>query len=414
MAIVKPFQAVRPNPHLAHRVAALPYDVMSREEAKELAAGNPYSFLHVSRSEIDLEDTVKPYEPVVYQKASANLKEMINTGVLIQDQVPAYYIYRQIMNGRAQTGIVACASIDEYTGNIIKKHEFTRPEKEIDRINHFDYCNANTEPVFFAYRSRIEIQNIIQQWTLTHQPVYDFTTEDGISHMLWVLDDIEKVKALEAYFKKVDYLYIADGHHRTASAAKVGLKRREQNPHYIGTEEFNYFMTVIFPDEELLIMDYNRVVKDLNGLTTEAFLDQVKQFFDLSPYEEQGPCKPTERHSFGMYLAEGWYRLTAKEAIINENDPVERLDVSILQKNLLQPILGIENPRTDKRIDFVGGIRGLKELERRVATDMKVAFSLYPPSMEELLAIADAGEVMPPKSTWFEPKLRGGLFIHLL
>lgn len=414
MAVVKPFLGVRPNPDLAHRVAALPYDVMNRQEAKKLAEGNPHSFLHVSRSEIDLGEEVSPYDTEVYQKASENLKQMIAKGVLIQDQIPVYYIYRQIMNGRAQTGIVACASIDEYINDIIKKHEYTRPEKEVDRINHFDYCDANTEPVFFAYRANGDIQNIIQQWTRDHQPVYDFTTEDEITHVLWVLDDPEKVTSLEKLFKAVDYLYIADGHHRTASAVKIGLKRREENPNYLGTEEFNYFMTVIFPDEELLIMDYNRVVKDLNGFTSSEFLEKAKVSFEVDQCQGKEPFKPTERHTFGMFLEGSWYKLTAKEEIINEEDPVERLDVSILQRNLLHSILGIENPRTDKRIDFVGGIRGLKELERRVEEDMEVAFALHPPSMEELLSIADAGEVMPPKSTWFEPKLRSGLFIHLL
>lgn len=414
MATVKPFKGVRPDPALAHLVAALPYDVMNRREAKEMAAGNPHSFLHVSRSEIDLDENINPYDPVVYEKAAVNLKEMMATGVLLQDDTPCYYLYRQIMDGRAQTGIVACASIDEYMNDTIKKHEFTRPEKEVDRINHFDYCNANTEPVFFAYRSTPEISKVVDHWVANHAPVYDFTTEDGISHILWVVNDPEQVQALEEHFKKVQYLYIADGHHRTASAVKIGLKRREENPNYTGDEEFNFFMTVIFPDDELMIMDYNRVVKDLNGLTPEEFLDKVALSFDIEKVEGTEPFKPTARHTFGMYLENQWYCLTAKEAIIDETDYVERLDVSILQKNLLHPILGIENPRTDKRIDFVGGIRGLKELERRVAEDMTVAFALYPPSMEELFAIADVGEVMPPKSTWFEPKLRSGLFIHLL
>lgn len=414
MAIVKPFKGIRPNPSLADKVAALPYDVMNREEAKQMAEGNPYSFLHVSRSEIDLDENVNPYDKVVYEKAAENLKKMISEGVMIQDQQPVYYIYRQIMNGRAQTGIVACSSIDEYQNDIIKKHEYTRPEKEVDRINNFDYCNANTEPVFFAYRSTEEISNLINQWIDAHKPVYDFTTDDNITHILWVIDDPQKVNTIEEMFKKVQYLYIADGHHRTASAVKVGLKRREENPNYTGDEEFNFLMTVIFPDDELLIMDYNRVVKDLNGLTTESYLEEVAKVFDVEEWKGEGPYHPEARHTFGMYLENKWYKLTAKPTIINEDDQVERLDVSILQKNLLHPILGIENPRTDKRIDFVGGIRGLKELERRVSKDMKVAFSMYPPSMEELFDIADVGEVMPPKSTWFEPKLRSGLFVHEL
>jgi len=414
MAVVKPFKGLRPNPEVADKVAALPYDVMNREEAKKMAEGNPYSFLHVSRSEIDLADSVDPYSSEVYEKASENLKNMAKEGIMIQDKEPRYYIYRQIMEGRAQTGLVACSSIDEYLNDIVKKHEFTRPEKEVDRINNFDYCNANTEPVFFTYRAQKEISDTTNKWVQDHKPVYDFTSEDGITHILWVIDDASVIGSLEEMFKKVSYLYIADGHHRTASAVKVGLKRREENPNYKGDEAFNFVMTVIFPDEELMIMDYNRVVKDLNGLTKEEFLSKAGEVFEIEEYKGEGQYKPVERHTFGMFLEDKWYKLTAKGHVVDESDIVERLDVSILQKNLLHPILGIENPRTDKRIDFVGGIRGLKELERRTHVDMKIAFALYPPSMEELFAIADIGEVMPPKSTWFEPKLRSGLFVHLL
>ena len=414
MAVVKPFKGLRPNPSVADKVAALPYDVMNREEAKRMAEGNPNSFLHVSRSEIDLDDSVDPYSTVVYEKASENLKKMATEGIMIQDNEPRYYIYRQVMDGRAQTGLVACSSIDEYLNDIVKKHEFTRPEKEVDRINNFDYCNANTEPVFFTYRAQKEISDTTNKWIQDHNPVYDFTSEDGISHVLWVIDDASVISSLENMFKNVQYLYIADGHHRTASAVKVGLKRREENPNYTGHEAFNFVMTVIFPDDELMIMDYNRVVKDLNGLAKEEFLGRIGEAFCFEEYKGEGQYKPTERHTFGMFLEGKWYKLTAKGHVVDESDIVERLDVSILQKNLLQPILGIENPRTDKRIDFVGGIRGLKELERRAQVDMKVAFALYPPSMDELFAIADIGEVMPPKSTWFEPKLRSGLFVHLL
>lgn len=414
MAVVRPFRGVRPNPELAHKVAALPYDVMNREEAKKMAEGNPYSYLHVSRSEIDLDDSVNPYDKIVYEKANETLKRFKAEGIMIQDDKPVYYIYRQIMDGRPQTGIVACSSIDEYVNDTIKKHEFTRPVKEEDRINHFDYCNADTEPVFFAYRSKAEIQELIYNWIENHKPVYDFKSVDGIEHILWVIDDEEVIKGIEENFKTVDYLYIADGHHRTASAAKVGLKRREQYPNYKGDEEFNFLMTVIFPDEELLIMDYNRVVQDLNGLSSEEFLAKISEKFTVEEAQGTEPYKPEARHTFGMFLDGKWYKLTAKSEIVDETDMVERLDVAILQKNLLQPLLGIENPRTDKRIDFVGGIRGLKELERRTQVDMKVAFALYPPSMEELFAIADVGEVMPPKSTWFEPKLASGLFVHEL
>lgn len=414
MAIVRPFKGIRPQPELADKVASLPYDVMNREEAKEMAKGNPYSFLHVGRSEIDLDDSVDAYDPKVYETARRNLDKMIEDGILFQDEQPMFYIYRQIMDGRVQTGIVGCTSIDDYMNDIIKKHEFTRPEKEVDRINNFDYCDANTEPIFLTYKSNKEINTIVNDWIKFHKPVYNFTTDDGITHIVWVIDNQDLVNKIQKIFADIDYLYIADGHHRSASSVKVGLKRREQNPNYTGYEEFNFFMSVIFPDEDLFIMDYNRVVKDLNGLTKEEFLDKVKEKFEVEVYEGEGQYKPERKHTFGMYLDNTWYKLTAKEGTYDDNDPVDRLDVSILQKNLLHPILGIENPRTDKRIDFVGGIRGLGELEKRVAQDMTVAFSMYPTTIDDLISIADAGEVMPPKSTWFEPKLRSGLFVHRL
>lgn len=414
MAIVRAFQAIRPTQELADKVAALPYDVMNSEEAREMVKGNPYSFLHVDKSEVDLDPAIDLYDTRVYEKARDNLYGMIKDGVFIGDSQPSLYIYRQVMDGRVQTGVVGCCSIDEYINNIIKKHEFTRADKEQDRINHVDYCDANTGPIFLTYRHVDAIDEIVNGWVENHRPVYDFVAEDGIAHIVWVIDDGATVARLTGLFKGVDYLYIADGHHRTASAVKVGLKRRAENPNYTGEEEFNYFLSVIFPDQDLYIMDYNRVVKDLNGNSSEEFMKKVGEKFTIAPYTGEGQYKPAEKHTFGMFLDGKWYRLTAQEGTYDPKDPVDRLDVSIMQNNLLRPILGIEDPRTDKRIDFIGGIRGLKELERRVNGGMKVAISMYPTTIDDLMAIADAGQVMPPKSTWFEPKLRSGLFIHKL
>ncbi|WZL71559.1 DUF1015 family protein [Clostridiaceae bacterium 35-E11] len=414
MAIIKPFKGIRPAPKLAAKVSSLPYDVMNREEAKKMAHNNPYSFLHVGRSEIDLDDCIDAYDKKVYEKAQDNLTKMIEQEILIQDEKPLYYIYRQIMDGRTQTGIVGCTSIDDYMNDIIKKHEFTRTEKEQDRINHFDHCNANTEPIFLTYRTSITINNILNSWIEANQPIYEFTSDDHITHIVWVIDSENIIRTITEAFADIQYLYIADGHHRAASAVKVGLKRRETNPDFLGTEEFNYFLSVLFADDDLFVMDYNRVVKDLNGLTIQAFLDKVSEHFKIEIHKDSGAYRPTKKHTFGMFLNETWYTLTTKKGSYKENDPMDQLDVSILQNNLLQPVLGIQDPRTDKRIDFVGGIRGLAELERRVKSDMKVAFSLYPPTMDDLFSIADAGKVMPPKSTWFEPKLRSGLFIHSL
>lgn len=413
MSVVRPFKAIRPRQDLADKVAALPYDVMNSDEAREMVKDDPYSFLHVDKAEVDLDPSIDLYDKKVYEKASENLNKMIADNVLIEDEKPCLYIYRQLMDGRAQTGIVACASIDDYINNIIKKHEHTRADKEQDRINHVDYCDANTGPIFLTYRSEDEINAIVEEWT-SKKAVYDFVSEDGIAHMVWVIDDQPTIEKLQALFQNVDYLYIADGHHRSASAVKVGQMRRKENAAFNGEEEFNFFLSVIFPDKDLYIMDYNRVVKDLNGLSTADFMDQVAKKFDISKYTEEGPCKPAAKHSFGMYLEGQWYLLKAKEGIFDSNDPVDRLDVSILQNNVLMPLLGIDDPRTNKRIDFVGGIRGLKELERRVEEGMKVAFSMYPTTIQDLIDIADAGKVMPPKSTWFEPKLRSGLFVHKL
>ncbi len=413
MAVVKAFKAVRPKKELASNVAALPYDVMNSDEAREMVNNNPYSFLHVDKAEIDLDPSVNIYDKKVYEKAKENLYNMIKDEVLIQEQEECLYIYRQIMNGRVQTGLVACTSIDDYINDVIKKHEHTRADKEQDRINHVDYCDANTGPIFLTYRNKDEITEIIDKWT-KKEPVYVFTSEDGISHIVWVINCKDTINKLCSLFQDVDYLYIADGHHRAASAVKVALMRRSENPEYDGKEEFNYFLSVIFPDKDLYIMDYNRVVKDLNGLSTEKYMLKVSEKFEISLYEGEGQYKPSSKHTYGMYLDGKWYCLKAKEGTYNAKDPVDRLDVSILQNNLLDPILGIKDPRTDKRIDFVGGIRGLKELEKRVENGMKVAFSMYATTIEDLMDIADAKKVMPPKSTWFEPKLRSGLFIHKL
>ena len=414
MATVKAFRAIRPAPELAHKVAALPYDVMDSIEAREMVKGNPYSFLHVDKAEIDLDPSIDLYDKRVYEKARDNLREMIKNGVFQQDEKNCLYIYKQVMKGRVQTGLVGCTSIDDYMNNIIKKHEYTRADKEQDRINHVDYCNANTGPIFLTYRASKEINEIVDNWMADHKPVYDFVSDDGIGHTVWVIDGDDAIQRLEERFRAVDYLYIADGHHRSASAVKVGLKRRESFPDYKGDEEFNFFLSVLFPDEQLYIMDYNRVVKDLNGNSAEEFLKKVGEKFDIEEYTGEGQFRPTVRHTFGMYMDGKWYKLTAKAGTYNEEDPVDRLDVSIMQNNLLDPVLGIKDPRTDKRIDFVGGIRGLGELERRVNAGMKVAFSMCPTTIKDLMSIADAGKVMPPKSTWFEPKLRSGLFIHEL
>jgi len=414
MAIVKPFKGIRPKKEHVQDVASLPYDVMNREEAKNMAKGNPNSFLHVVRAEIDLDDSVDIHSEEVYKTARKNLDKFLEEEVLKQDEQDNFYIYRQVMNGRVQTGLVSCTSIDDYENDIIKKHEFTRPEKEKDRINNFDYCDANTAPIFLSYRKNDKINQIINNWIKFHMPVYNFKSEDDVTHIVWVIDDKDKIKNLTNLFDSVQYLYIADGHHRTASSYKVGLKRREANPNYTGEEEFNYFMSVIFPDEDLFIMDYNRVVKDLNGNSEEEFMSKVEEKFHVDRYRHNAPYKPLNKHTFGMYLGDEWYKLTAKEGTFDSKDPVKSLDASILQDNLLRPVLGVENPRTSDKIDFIGGIRGLKELEKRVKEGMKVAFSMYPVTIENLMKVADTGNVMPPKSTWFEPKLSSGLFVHRL
>lgn len=409
MAQIRPFKAYRPCQGMEERIAALPYDVYNRAEACEVVKKNPESFLAIDRAETQFPENVDTYAPCVYEKADQMLREKIREGKFVQDPTPCFYLYELTMDGNSQTGVVACASIDDYRNNVIRKHENTRADKEEDRIRHVDTCSMQTGPIFLAYRAEDELKNKIAE-IKKQAPVYDFVSEDGIGHRVWVISDKVDVAMIEASFAEIPATYIADGHHRCASAVKVGQKRREQHPDYTGKEEFNYFLSVIFPDEELRILDYNRVVKDLNGMDTVTFLSRIEDDFQV---EKKGsiPYRPEKKGTFGMYLEDEWYCLTAREKI-RSTDAVEGLDVSLLQNHLLEPILGIQDPKTDKRIDFVGGIRGLGELERRVHTDMKVAFSMYPTSIAELFAVADAGRLMPPKSTWFEPKLRSGLFLH--
>ncbi len=411
MAIVKPFKCVRPNTEVVSRVAALPYDVYNRKEACEVVAKEPLSFLKIDRAETQFPDDVSTYDDRVYAKAKEMLDAEIADGTFVVDDVASYFVYELTMDGRAQTGIVACSSIDDYQNGIIKKHENTREEKELDRIRHVDTTNAQTGPIFLAYRENAVITEVVNK-VKCGAPLYDFVADDDVRHAVWMISDPAEVKTIEEAFASIPNTYIADGHHRCASAVKVGLKRRQENPNYDGTEEFNYFLSVLFPDEQLYIMDYNRVVKDLNGLSKEDFLKAVGEKYDVE-FKGSEPFKPVNKGEVGMYLSDGWYALKAKPELLSD-DPVKGLDVSILQDNVLGPILGIGDPRTDSRIDFIGGIRGLKELEKRVASDMTVGFAMHPTSIQELFNVADANRLMPPKSTWFEPKLRSGLFIHSL
>lgn len=411
MAEIRPFAAYRPAPGSEKKIAALPYDVYNRSEACEEVRKNPESFLSIDRAETGFDDSVDTYSPEVYERAANLLRKWITEGRFVKDEKPCYYLYEQVMGERNQTGIVACASIDDYLNNVIKKHENTRADKELDRIHHVDACNMQTGPIFLAYRGNAVLKGIIEM-VKEENPVCSFTSGDGIGHRVWVIEDEEMISIIYEEFSRIPAIYIADGHHRCASAVKVGLKRREKHPGYTGEEEFNYFLSVLFQDEELHIMDYNRVVKDLNGLTVEEFLEKLSKNFTVTRIGSRA-FQPKEKGTFGMYLEDVWYKLTASGEIRSE-DAVKGLDVSLLQDYLLEPVLGISDPKTDSRIDFVGGIRGLKELERRVHTDMKVAFSMYPTSMKELENVADEGMLMPPKSTWFEPKLRSGLFLHEL
>lgn len=408
MAIIRPFECVRPNEKVAERVAALPYDVYNRQEACEVVKKEPLSFLRIDRAETQFDSSVDTYAPEVYQKAKELLEGAIADGTFVTDTDRCYYIYELTMNGRTQTGIVACASIDDYQNNVIKKHENTRADKELDRITHVDTCSAQTGPIFLAYRANSVINAEVDK-AKEKQSLYDFVSDDGIRHQVWKISEKGAVDTIKEAFETIGAIYIADGHHRAASAVKVGLKRRQENPNYTGNEEFNYFLSVLFPDEQLMILPYNRVVKDLNGYSEEEFKKVVSEKFDIAESDVQ--VMPEKKGAFGMYLGKKWYLLTAKEAILSD-DPVDGLDVAVLQDNLLEPLLAIKDPKTDKRIDFVGGIRGLDELEKRCNEDCVLAFSMYPTSISELFDVADAGRLMPPKSTWFEPKLRSGLFIH--
>lgn len=410
MAEIRPFVCVRPAEELASRVAALPYDVYNRQEAKEEVQREPLSFLKIDRAETNFDDSVDTYAPEVYQKAKELLQKDKQEGVYITDEDRSYYIYQLVMDGRPQTGLVACSSVDDYMNHVIKKHENIREDKEIDRITHVDTCSAQTGPIFLAYRSDKGIHDIVASYVENETPIYDFTAVDGIAHRVWKIAKKEDVDAIYKAFQNIQQIYIADGHHRAASAVKVGLKRRQENPGYTGEEEFNYFLSVLFPHDELRILDYNRTVKDLNGRSLTQFLEEISKNFIVEKAE--GQVRPEKKGTFGMYTEGQWYHLTAKPELFEGKDAVGSLDVSVLQDYLLGPVLGIGDPRMDQRIDFIGGIRGLSELEKRADSDMKISFSMYPTSITELFDVADQELLMPPKSTWFEPKLRSGLFIH--
>ena len=411
MARVEPFRGWRPRLDVCVQVASPPYDVVSSAEARAMAADNPLSFLHVVKPEIDLEPGVDLYAPEVYAKGAENLRRLVDDGVLLREQSPAFYLYRQRMGKHVQTGLVAGASVDEYEADLIKKHEHTRQVKEDDRTRHVDTLDANTGPVFLTYRARPEIDGLVAE-IAERTPTYDFTASDGIQHVLWVVDEPADRDGLVEAFREVPELYVADGHHRSAAGTRIRALRREANPGHTGEEPYNFFLSVIFPDNQMMIMDYNRVVRDLNGLDPDRFIEGVRVRFEVEVIAEGRP--PAAKY-FGMYLGDRWYRLRAREDSYPAQDPVRSLDVAILQENLLAPVLGIGDPRSDERIDFVGGIRGLAELERRVdGGDWAVAFALNPTSIDQLFAVADAGLVMPPKSTWFEPKLRSGLIVRPL
>lgn len=413
MSIVKPFKALRPLPKDAEKIASPPYDVLNSDEARIIAKANPMTFLTVNKPEIDLAEGTDVYSKEVYLKGAENLKKMISKGIMKQDDKECFYIYKQLMGEHEQYGLVALASVEEYDNDQIKKHEFTRPEKEDDRVNHMDSLNAQVGPVFLTYKSRPELDKLISKITSGKAEI-GFVADDEIEHTIWVVNKEEDIKEIQDNFKKVEALYVADGHHRSAAASRICKMRKDKNPDHTGEESYNYFLNVIFPDNQMYIMDYNRVVKDLNGLSKDEFIDKIYDNFSI---RRLGPAgfKPMEAHVFVMYFEKEYYLLEALEGSFDKNDPVGRLDVSILQENLLAPVLAIGDPRKDKRIDFVGGIRGLEGLTERVDSgEMAIAFALFPTSIEELMAIADAGKVMPPKSTWFEPKLRSGLFVHLL
>lgn len=412
MTLIRPFAGLRPATDRAADVAAPPYDVLNTEEARIRAEGKPWSFLHISKPEIDLPAGTDPYSDEVYAKARENFDRMCEQGVLLQDPQPAYYLYELTMGNHTQTGLVAAASVADYDTNRIRKHEFTRPDKEDDRVRQVSVLSAQTGPVFLTYRHHPEIDAIVKQVTAGGAEV-DVTADDGVRHRLWTVTDGEDIETITRVFDAMDCLYIADGHHRSAAASRVAAQRKADNPDHNGNEPYNYFLSVIFPDNQMQILDYNRVVKDLRGLEPEQFVAAIRNDFEVTA--EDKPVKPAKAHEFGMYLKGQWYRLKIKDERVPQDDPVARLDVSLLANHLIGPLLGVDDPRRDKRIDFVGGIRGLKELEKRVDSgEMEVAFSLFPTSLADLMAVADAGEVMPPKSTWFEPKLADGLVSHLL
>lgn len=413
MAVFRAFKALRPTKEKAAAVAALPYDVVNREEAAAIGKENPDSFLHVDRAEMDLPAETDLYDVKVYQKAKENLHKMEETGVLVQDHKPCYYIYELVRKGKVQTGIAGCASIDDYLNNVVKKHELTRSDKELDRINHVDVCDANTGPIYLACRYTDALSALLEQWKKEHKAAYDFTEEDEITHRVWVIDGDEAISQIQDEMEKIPALYIADGHHRAVSAVKVGLKRRQENPDYTGEEAFNYFLSVVFSYDQLTILAYNRVVRDLNGQSVEDVLEKIKENFDMT-IVPGFPAKPVEKHCFGMYLDGFWYLLKAKPELYEGKDVVGQLDSQILQDVVLGPVLGIGDPRTDKRIKFVGGSHKLRELQTMADETRGVAFALYPTSMEDLMQIADESKLMPPKSTWFEPKLRSGIFVHKL
>jgi uncharacterized protein (DUF1015 family) len=413
MAIIKAFKGIRPVKEKAHLIASRPYDVLNRQEAKIEAGNNQYSFLHVIKPEIDLPDSVDEHDPSVYQKGKENFFKLINDGTLIQDKEDCLYIYAQTMGDRTQYGIVASAAVEDYMNSVIRKHELTRPDKEEDRKDHIRISGMNYEPVFFAYPENKELDNIVKQ-IIKATPAYDFTTVDNFGHHFWVVKDKGTIQQIIDIFKTFKYTYVADGHHRTAAAAKVGFERKQANPNHTGQEEYNFFLAVHFPADQLAIMDYNRVIKDFNGLSETEFLKALEKYFAI---EVKGSIeyRPTKLHNFSMYLSGKWYSLNAKPGTYNDNDPIGCLDVTVLSNSVLAPILDITDLRSSTRIEFVGGIRGLGELKRRVDNgDMKAAFALYPVSMKQLMDIADTGNIMPPKTTWFEPKLRSGLVIHSL
>lgn len=412
MAIIKPFKAIRPAKQYVDMVAELPYDVMNREEAKEMGKNNKYSFIHIDRAEIDLDDAVDEHDEAVYLKARENLNDFRNNNVLIKEQKECIYIYRETMDGRDQIGLVACVSVDDSINGIIKIHEYTKPDKELDRTNHIKYCNANTGTILLTYKNRKKVDELVDFYVKNELALYDFVSDDGVGHTVWRIDRQDDIDALVGEFDQIPYLYIADGHHRSASAVNVAKEMRAKNPDYTGDEEFNYYIAMIAPEENLEVLDYNRVVKDLNGNTKEEFLDKIAEKFEIEKVQEQ--YKPEKKGVVGMFLDGDWYKIKFNDELINDPDEVKSLDISILQDNVLDDILGIKEPAKDKRIDFVGGIRGIDELEKRVNDDMEVAFAMYPTALEELMAVADANKIMPAKSTWFEPKVRCGLFLHEL